>query len=466
MRFHIQRRDLSAVRAYVSSRIRPKWNPSRLLLLIGLPFGLFIVFLQPAWLGQDESVHFPRAWQIAGGDFTEEKSPEGLASRAPREFLEDISIVTAANLEAVLGEAGPSLDGYGDILFHRADSGETVLIPTWATDVSSPLPYIPAAVMMAPLRSLGMPTIWQLWAGRLGSLVAYLGLAFLAIQVSVRWQWTITSMALFPPLLVQGATLGYDAVTLGAFFLLVAVAGRVGTRSDFQSAVELLGTGLLLALSKPPYYLFLLPIACGLATRRQIKSTLGCLIPAVVGLFWSIVLAPSFSGPVSTISGIINVDPESQLGRIAHEPLEFFWHGVLGVVKALPVDYIPGWIPGPFPSLTISAWVGVGTACLIALATDDGVRSHGERLVAVSGSALVLVVICVADFAFFTEALPSSEPHNFDSTSPRWRYLAPLIGPLLLAFPRLPQVGGTAGLFLVSGTTAFVAISYLVTLSF
>jgi hypothetical protein len=53
-----------------ASVLRRAWTPRGLILAIALPLGLFFVVAQPAWMGHDESVHFPRAWQIAGGDLT------------------------------------------------------------------------------------------------------------------------------------------------------------------------------------------------------------------------------------------------------------------------------------------------------------------------------------------------------------------------------------------------------------
>ena len=53
-----------------ASILRRAWTPRGLILAIALPLGLFFVVAQPAWMGHDESVHFPRAWQIAGGGLT------------------------------------------------------------------------------------------------------------------------------------------------------------------------------------------------------------------------------------------------------------------------------------------------------------------------------------------------------------------------------------------------------------
>jgi len=447
-------------------RLARAWSPARLLLVVGLPFGLLVAFLQPAWLGQDESVHFPRAWQMAGGDLTEERTADGLSSRVPVEYLDDLAVVASANAEAVGAGRGPTLDGYGRILGHRPTSGETALVPTWATDIASPVPYLPAAVAMAPLRAVDAPAVWQLWAGRLGSLAAYLGLALMALRVADRWRWTIAGMALFPPLLVQGATVGYDAVTFGALFLLVGAVSRIGRRPDRDVVAVLAVAGLLLALSKPPYHLLLwVPGACLLVGRR-FRLAAACLVPAVVGLFWSVVLAPGFDDPVETLAGLMAPDPDGQVRRILGDPLGFLWEGVGGVLASLPADHLPDWIAAP-PStaMTMAAWAGLVGLVVCCLASEDGARSTGERLGALAGVGLVLAATCAAEFTYFTNPLPSGAPSDFGGLTPEWRYLAPLVGLALLAAPRLPRIPPAAGTSVVAGATVFSAIVYVASFS-
>ena len=438
------------------------WSPARLLLLVGLPFGLLVAFLQPAWLGQDESVHFPRAWQMAGGDLTEERTDDGLSSRVPIEYLDDLAVVATANAEAIGAGRGPTLDGYGRLLGHRVTSGDTVLVSTWATDIASPVPYLPAAVAMAPLRAVGAPAIWQLWAGRLGSLAAYLGLALVALRIAVRWRWTITGMALFPPLLVQGATVGYDAVTFGALFLLVGAASRIGRRPDSRVMPVLAGVGLLLALSKPPYHLLLWVLAVGLLATSRVRLAVACMVPAAIGLFWSAVLAPGFSDPVETLAGVVVPDPDGQIRRMVRDPLGFLWEGVGGVLVDLPTGHLPDWIAAP-PStaMTLAAWAGLVGLVACCLATEDGPRSTGERLMALGGVGLVLAATCAAEFAYFTHPGPAGAPSDFGGLTPEWRYLAPLVGLALLAMPRLPRIPPAAGTTVVAGAAAFSAMVYV-----
>jgi len=441
------------------------WSPQGLILTIALPLGLFFAVAQPAWMGHDESVHFPRAWQMAGGDLTETSTADGLASEVPVEYLEDVAVVRAA----AAAHRGPTFEGHSGLLGHRADSGVTTLVPTWATDVSSPLPYLPVAAAMAPLRAIGAPAVWQLWAGRLGALASYLGLALVAVRIADRWQWTIAGLTLFPPLLVQGATLGYDAVTLGGVLLAIGMASRL-RRSGTGNALGLLAAGLLLALAKPPYYLLMAPVALGLFVNRRWISGLGAAVPVGVGLAWSLVLAPRFDGPVTTILGTIQPDPEAHLARLLDDPFGFLWHGVGGVLRSVPVDHLPHWAFADTPVAV--AWIGLVVTVLVALAAgrDPGSgrgvsTSAGERVLALAAVALLATAITAAEYLYFTAPAVNGSPAGFAGLTPQWRYLAPLLGPLLVAAPRLPRIPSGIGFPLVAAGAASSAVGYLMALS-
>ena len=448
-----------------ASVLRRAWTPRGLILAIALPLGLFFVVAQPAWMGHDESVHFPRAWQIAGGDLTQTTTVDGLASEVPVEYLEDLAVVRTA----AVAHLGPTFEGHRQLLGHRADSGRTMLVPTWATGVSSPLPYLPVAAAMAPLRAVGAPAVWQLWAGRLGALAAYLGLALVAIRVADRWQWTIAGLAIFPPLLVQAATLGYDAVTLGGVLLAIGVVSRL-RRTRARDAPVLLAAGLLLALAKPPYYLLMAPVAFGLFVRRRWLTGVGAALPVGVGLAWSLVLAPGFDGPVPTILGTIQPDPDAHLARILGDPLGFLWHGVGGVIRSVPIDHLPHWAFADTP--VVVAWIGLAVTTLVALAGGrdpgpggGGSTSPGERLLALTAVCLLATAITAAEYLYFTAPATDGSPAGFGGLTPQWRYLAPLLGPLLVALPRLPRIRASLGLPIVAMGAASSAVGYLMALS-
>jgi len=310
----------------------------------------------------------------------------------------------------------------------------------------------------------GMPALDLLMA-----IPFYLGLALVAIRVADRWQWTIAGLAIFPPLLVQAATLGYDAVTLGGVLLAIGVVSRL-RRTRARDAPVLLAAGLLLALAKPPYYLLMAPVAFGLFVRRRWLTGVGAALPVGVGLAWSLVLAPGFDGPVPTILGTIQPDPDAHLARILGDPLGFLWHGVGGVIRSVPIDHLPHWAFADTP--VVVAWIGLAVTTLVALAGGrdpgpggGGSTSPGERLLALAAVCLLATAITAAEYLYFTAPATDGSPAGFGGLTPQWRYLAPLLGPLLVALPRLPRIRASLGLPVVAMGAASSAVGYLMALS-
>jgi hypothetical protein len=90
--------------------------------------------------------------------------------------------------------------------------------------VYSPVPYAPAALLMAIGRALGASTLLLLYLGRLGCLLATVALLALATKRMPTRAWTFATVAMLPVLLVQAAMLSADGVTLALALLVLAFA--------------------------------------------------------------------------------------------------------------------------------------------------------------------------------------------------------------------------------------------------
>ena len=56
-------------------------TPQRLLVVVGVPLGLLIALLAPAWTAYDEFTHFARVVDMAQGNLEPTRSTEGIGSR-------------------------------------------------------------------------------------------------------------------------------------------------------------------------------------------------------------------------------------------------------------------------------------------------------------------------------------------------------------------------------------------------
>ncbi|SVB15606.1 uncharacterized protein METZ01_LOCUS168460, partial [marine metagenome] len=106
-------------------------RPQRLLLLVGVPLGLLIVFFAPAWTGYDEHTHFHRTADMANGslfpssDTRYADEPLGQAEEAgfaatpvPATYVEDSNFVAGS---WVAGNPAWTLGSVGDLLGSRPD---------------------------------------------------------------------------------------------------------------------------------------------------------------------------------------------------------------------------------------------------------------------------------------------------------------------------------------------------------
>jgi hypothetical protein len=120
----------------------------------------------------------------------------------------------------------------------------------------------------------------------------------------------------------------------------------------------------------------------------------------------------------------------------------------------------------------VVAWIGLAVTVLVALAggRDPGPGRGGsttptERLLALGAVALLATAITAAEYLYFTAPGADGSPAGFGGLTPQWRYLAPLLGPLLVAMPRLPRIPARLGLPVVAAGAASSALGYLMALS-
>ena len=249
-------------------------SPQRLLLLVGVPLGLLIAFLAPAWTGYDEHTHFARAVDMAGGSLFATHE-EGLGTPIPASYSEDTLLVQQNWVD---GNPAWTVALTGDLLGSSPD-GRTVHVDLRPTNASPPVAYLPAAVGMLVPVAVDAPGVLALWAGRIANLAAYLSLAVLAVRTASAFRWTLAALALLPMHLTLGATISPDALTTAALFLVVALWTRV--RADEEIPLWLLVSGtLLLALAKPPYFLVLALIPVAGFRRRTPEGRLAARVGA------------------------------------------------------------------------------------------------------------------------------------------------------------------------------------------
>ena len=448
-------------------------SPQRLLLLVGVPLGLLIAFLAPAWTGYDEHTHFARAVDMAGGSLFATHE-EGLGTPIPASYSEDTLLVQQNWVD---GNPAWTAALTGDLLGSSPD-GRTVHVDLRPTNASPPVAYLPAAVGMLVPVAADAPGVLALWAGRIVNLAADLSLAVLAVRTASAFRWTLAALALLPMHLTLGATISPDALTAAALFLVVALWTRVRAGDEIPLWLLVSGT-LLLALAKPPYFLVLALLPVAGFRRRTPEGRLAARVGAgTLGLGLLVTLLNSstkYQAVTSTMGyGDLALQPEVQRERLLGDLPGFVWASVETWFTELN-HYVQDWfrnfgfftsrLPAALPWLFLLLLV----AALLRLDRKDfrGLRGPDRWLLGL-GTAGMILVLFSSSYVYFTDHVA------YDTIGQQMaRYSAPLLVMMLLAgaprrlvrtLDRLPEEMARLVLAVVPVlATASILLTWLVT---
>lgn len=383
-------------------------TPQRLLLAVGLPLGLLVVFLSPAWTGYDEFTHFARVVDIAQGNLEPASTPEGIGSLIPEAHREATGQII---LDHQQGRAPWTLSSIRALLEHRP-TGSVAFVDTRPTSASTPVAYLAAAGGAAIPVSVDASGLLVLWAGRFTSLLAYLALAWWSIRNAAAFRWTIVAASLVPLNLALASSVTPDGLTVAA----VLVAFSLWTRVEADETVSTSGLiipMLLLAMAKPPYFLVLGLFLFAPFTHRtkpRIRAAVVAGSALSVGLITTLVRSSeNYQAATTTMIKQIQYQPSLQWERLVGDLPSFLWASVDTWISEYRF-YVQNWFrqlgfwQADLPAFV--PWLMIGLV-LLAL-----IRLDGEELAALSGArralmgggvALLLVALYAASYVYFTD---------------------------------------------------------------
>lgn len=147
------------------------------------------------------------------------------------------------------------------------------------------LPFLPGALGMAVARLLGLGALGCLYGGRLGNLLAYTAICWLALRQAQKYRPALLAVMLLPLSLFMGGSLSYDATLLACYYLMIALL----LRDDWttSTAVTYLAACAFVSVAKPYLNLLwvalvlLVPLRAWHAKGRRWQWSLGCLAGAL-----------------------------------------------------------------------------------------------------------------------------------------------------------------------------------------
>jgi len=236
--------------------------------------GLWLVFTNPPYQSNDEDRHFLHAYNLSEGRLFYRVSPDStqIGEMFPERLLNTIGSFQGIHFqegdklekEVVDSIANIPLIAAKQVFYHHVG------------DSSQKLGYIPAAVGIALGKHINNNAIWLGYWGRIGSLLAYLLIVFIAIKTAPILKNSMMVFALSPMVMYQATSVTYDTLLFGISFMILGYSLKLWT-ADHQIGITklIILTGIFssgMALIKPGYFFIPLLLLMGLSQIEKLIS--------------------------------------------------------------------------------------------------------------------------------------------------------------------------------------------------
>ncbi len=226
--------------------LKSKPAPEYIYLPIALTFGLLFAFLTPPFQVPDEPSHLYRAYQVSELNLFKyhDSIPKSLVHLAAISERMKFNVAEKTSRKEILGLSSISL------------------APAERTYSETPnyiIPYLPQATGLFLGRIFHASPISFFYLGRILNLLAAVFFLFLAIRITPVFKWVFFLLGIMPMTLYLMASLSYDASTICLTFLFISIIFKLAfdekQKISSRQIISLFIIGILLASSKPPYYI-------------------------------------------------------------------------------------------------------------------------------------------------------------------------------------------------------------------
>lgn len=404
---------------------------STLYLLFSTVAGLIYLSILPPLNTPDARAHVLRAAQIAAGQWFPETLSHGrFGGEVPEKLVAYADALTA-------GRPLPNLGAIAAGARQQADFSNAAAFP--------PLAYLPQAFGLAVASSMSAdPAIW-VFSARLGNLIAFILLSWLAVALVPHCGLTLGLTFLLPFSFSQAATVSADPVNFVVPLILLAYVLRIAVRQQpitFAAYSTLSGLVASLGLLKQtaPAFglcLFLLYQQLGRAPRAVLMIVGPISIGVAIALTW----AKAYPFLPGEYFGR-GADPMAQLAIALDRPRHIFdvavatlndrawiyWHSAFGLFPPRPGE-IFHWAPF---SLALGGLIGLGALGLVDTPRHS-CRPGAGILIGVG--VLVIAGTIIAFWLAFTA------PGELIVRGVQGRYLAPAYGCIFLGMTLILPAG-------------------------
>lgn len=432
-------------------------SPATVFLVLGVIAGGALFVASPPFRWGDENTHFRQAFRLAEG----EARPACSLAEAATQPTGIVQLVYFASLlpkHGLISRQGLRNLGALEV---RSD----VRVPVQIQRAPySPVPYASQAIAIGGTRLFTRSALTMFYAARIGNLLGWLALTWLAIRLVPGFGWSFSAVALCPMSMFLATACSVDASANALAFLWTAyvlhVAGGPGSSIGRSEALVLGALAAALPLTKT-IYVVLVPLALVIPAARVggrwrlvglVASLLAVSCGAAIG--WMTVAGPQ------CLAGIGVTSPESvaaQRRSLIDDPAHFLrvldhTARFVGTHLTWELGDAKWGLAVPIVSARVLFW-----AVLVALLFDDGFPrslSLARRAIAAATAVAGFVAVVLIAFVYWT-------PRGWALQGFQMRYLLPLLPAVLVALkpPTLPVPPLARRLV---GCAATVAVAVLV----
>lgn len=321
---------------------------------------------------------------------------------------------------------------------------ESLILSPYPPVATTPVVYVPQALGVSLARLLGLNTIMLVYLGRLGNLLFFVGMTFLAMRRLPFGKEVLFGVALLPMTLHLSASFSYDVMILGCMFYLTALCLDLAYEKEKVRARDVAAMAVLMAAAGPCKLIY--GVLMGLCLLIPVKKFGGwkpwILAAVTVAAAWGFSMTfVNGQAIVSYATGTESVVPWAQeagysLNYLIHRPLQMlrmFYQTLLWQAEHYHLTMIGACLGNldvvlDVPYIVVVMFT-VGLLCLAMKKPGESQRmSAGERVwIAVVCGGCVMASMASMLIAW----TPLSSPVI---SGVQGRYFLPFLPALLMAF--------------------------------
>lgn len=185
-------------------------------------YGIAFLVLIPHFQVPDEYEHYYKAWDVSNGNLI----PERIGNKAGVYLPESVKIMTDNVYQKwkffILNNQKMDMEYLLNLPLESKNS-VFVDISKYAVVTYSPIPYLASSLSIAAGNAFNLSPLILMYLGRLGNLILWLFVTYLAIRITSILKWGFLAIALMPMTLFQTTSISADSITIALSFLTIAI---------------------------------------------------------------------------------------------------------------------------------------------------------------------------------------------------------------------------------------------------